>query len=184
MKGNWNPERYINIYGMNIDRHGRDSLFRKLKASDPFLYDLRIEKHKVELSYFFHVNKNTASTMGTCFFISDINYLQDVTSFNYAIYLMEDERYWEAHEVLENNWRNSTGIEKLTYQYIILLCAAGVHMQRGHDSVCNNIISRANKMKTLNTIDGLDISGIREEKLKDPYSELNSLIFRHNLQNL
>jgi hypothetical protein len=183
MQENWNPGRHINIYNMQMDRHSRDSLFRKLKENDPFVYDLRVEKDMVELSYFCNINKNTAYSMGKYFYTSDINYLQEITSFNFAVYLIENERYWEAHEVLENNWKNSSGIEKLTYQYIILLCAAGVHMQRGYDSVCRNIILRANKMKTLDTIGMLDISGIRDEKFKNPYLELNSLIFQYNVQN-
>ena len=183
MQENWNPGRYINIYNMRMDRHKRDSLFRKLKENDPLVYDLRVENGMVELSYFLNINKYTANAMGKYFFTSDINYLQGVTSFNFAVYLMEGERYWEAHEVLENNWKNSSGIEKLTYQYIILLCAAGVHMQRGHDSVCRNIILRANKTKIMDTMGKLDISGIRQEKLKNPYSELSDLVFHYRLPN-
>ncbi|WMT54109.1 DUF309 domain-containing protein [Ferroplasma acidiphilum] len=183
MQENWNPGRYINIYNMRMDRHKRDPLFRKLKENDPFVYDLRVENGMVELSYFLKINKYTANAMGKYFFTSDINYLQGVTSFNFAVYLMGDERYWEAHEALENNWKNSSGIEKLTYQYIILLCAAGVHMQRGHDSVCRNIILRANKMKILDTMGKLDISGIRNEKSGNPYAELSELVFQYSLQN-
>ena len=183
MQEYWNPGRYINIYNMRMDRLKRDSLFRKLKENDPFVYDLRVENGMVELSYFLNINKYTTNAMGKYFFTSDINYLQEIRSFNFAVYLMEDERYWEAHEVLENNWKHSSRIEKLTYQYIILLCAAGVHMQRGHDSVCRNIILRANKMKILDTMGKLDISGIRQEKLKNPYSELSDLVFHYRLQN-
>ncbi len=183
MQEYWNPGRYINIYNMRMDRLKRDSLFMKLKENDPFVYDLRVENGMVELSYFLNINKYTTNAMGKYFFTSDINYLQEIRSFDFAVYLMEGERYWEAHEVLENNWKNSSGIEKLTYQYIILLCAAGVHMQRGHDSVCRNIILRANKMKILDTMGKLDISGIRQEKLKNPYSELSDLVFYYRLQN-
>ncbi|WP_187288959.1 DUF309 domain-containing protein [Ferroplasma acidarmanus] len=183
MQEYWNPGRYINIYNMRMDRLKRDSLFRKLKENDPFVYDLRVENGMVELSYFLNINKYTTNAMGKYFFTSDINYLQEIRSFDFAVYLMEGERYWEAHEVLENNWKNSSGIEKLTYQYIILLCAAGVHMQRGHDSVCRNIILRANKMKILNTMGKLDISGMRNEKSKNPYAELSDLVFHYSLQN-
>ncbi|ARD85165.1 DUF309 domain-containing protein [Ferroplasma acidiphilum] len=183
MQEYWNPGRYINIYNMRMDRLKRDSLFMKLKENDPFVYDLRVENGMVELSYFLNINKYTTNAMGKYFFTSDINYLQEIRSFDFAVYLMEGERYWEAHEVLENNWKNSSGIEKLTYQYIILLCAAGVHMQRGHDSVCRNIILRANKMKILNTMGKLDISGMRNEKSKNPYAELSDLVFHYSLQN-
>ena len=183
MQEYWNPGRYINIYNMRMDRLKRDSLFMKLKENDPFVYDLRVENGMVELSYFLNINKYTTNAMGKYFFTSDINYLQEIRSFDFAVYLMEGERYWEAHEVLENNWKNSSGIEKLTYQYIILLCAAGVHMQRGHDSVCRNIILRANKMKILNTMGKLDISGMRNEKSKNPYAELSDLVFHYRLPN-
>jgi hypothetical protein len=181
MQENWNPGRYINIYEIEMDRHNRDSMFRKLRTLDPFVYDLRIQTHRIELSYFFQLNRNTASIMGKNCFISNINYLQNIQSFDYSLYLIEDERYWEAHEVLENSWRNSTGIEKTTYQYIILLCAAGVHMQRGHDSVCKNIISRAGKMNTMDIIGNLDISNIKKEKFSNPYYEL-SILIRHSIR--
>ena len=55
-------------------------------------------------------------------------------------------------------------------------------MQRGHDSICRNIILRANKMEILDTMGKLDISGIRQEKLKNPYSELSDLVFHYGLQ--
>ena len=176
MQENWSPGRYINIYKMDLDRHNRDCLFRRLKSLDPSVYDLRIEEHWVELSYFIGINSITGSIMGKNFFTSSINYIQNVQSFPYAIYLIKENRYWEAHEVLENNWRNSSGIEKTTYQYIILMCAAGVHMQRGHDAVCKNIVTRANGMKTLDIIENLNISRIKSEKNKNPYSELSTII--------
>ena len=63
MQENWSPGRYINIYKMDLDRHNRDCLFRRLKSLDPSVYDLRIEEHGVELSYFIRINSITASIM-------------------------------------------------------------------------------------------------------------------------
>ncbi|WP_337861051.1 DUF309 domain-containing protein [Ferroplasma sp.] len=176
MEKYWEPGRYINIYNTRMDRHKRDLLFRQLKKSDPLVYDVRIEKNSVEIAYFFQINNITKSIMGKNFFTSSINYIQNAKSFSYAIYLIGEERYWEAHEVLENYWRNSNGLEKTTYQYIILLCAAEVHKQRGHDSVARGIIIRSGKIKTLDTIRNIDISGIKREKSYNPDIELRILI--------
>ncbi|MGC8608265.1 MAG: DUF309 domain-containing protein [Thermoplasmata archaeon] len=43
--------------------------------------------------------------------------------------LFSDEKYWEAHEVLESLWKRSKGDEKKFYRGLILLCASMVHYQ-------------------------------------------------------
>ena len=172
----WNSGRYINIYKIEADPENRDILMRELLKNDPYIYDLRVESHRIELSYFYHINKKTIERMGTNFFTSGIDFIQGATSFNFALYLINEERYWEAHEVLENHWQESEGIEKITYQYIILLCVAGVHMQRGHRDICRNVMERANKMKIIDKIGYIDLASIKSEKLSNPCAPLNKII--------
>ena len=178
MQIRWNSGRYINIYEIETDPKNRDSLMKELRKNDPNIYDLRIESHRIELSYFYHLNKKTFERLGRNFFTSRIDFLQGAVSFNFAQYLINEERYWEAHEVLENQWQASKGIAKTTYQYIILLCVAGVHMQRGHSEICRNVIERANKMKILDMVGNLELASIRLEKLRNPYTPLDKLVQR------
>lgn len=53
------------------------------------------------------------------------------------------ERYWEAHETLENIWRPAEGDEKKLLQAVILVSAALVHEQRGERDVALQIYRRA-----------------------------------------
>lgn len=57
--------------------------------------------------------------------------------------LFSEERYWEAHTVLEDLWRASKG-EKRTYlQGLILIAAAMVHYQRDEPDIADRIYRRA-----------------------------------------
>jgi hypothetical protein len=60
-----------------------------------------------------------------------------------AIQLFNQERYWEAHEVLETVWRNSEYEEKSLLQGIILVCAAFVHHQKREENVAMGVLKRA-----------------------------------------
>jgi len=53
------------------------------------------------------------------------------------------ERFWECHEILENIWKNCSGVEKDTLQGIILTAAALVHYQKNENSICISILTRA-----------------------------------------
>ncbi len=154
--------RFINIYKSVENPSMRDSIFSSLKKEDNNVYDLRIGNFNTELSYFNYLKKSVKYYIGKSYYKINIDYLRKIKSFDYAIYLMADERYWEAHEVLENYWSAANGIEKKTYQYIILLCVAGVHGQRGHFNISNSVIKRANNIKTFNSINGIDIIYIKE----------------------
>ncbi|MDQ3888818.1 MAG: DUF309 domain-containing protein [Thermoproteota archaeon] len=62
-----------------------------------------------------------------------------------AVQLFNDERYWEAHEVLENIWKNATGVEREILNGIILVAAAFVHDEKDESNVCISILRRARK---------------------------------------
>ena len=58
-------------------------------------------------------------------------------------YYFNHERFWEAHEVLENAWKKSEGKEKELVQGIILVAAALVHYQKNENEICLSIFNRA-----------------------------------------
>ncbi len=62
-----------------------------------------------------------------------------------AVWLFNDERYWEAHEVLEQVWKNSTGAEKEILNGIILVAAAFVHDEKNEQDICISILQRAQR---------------------------------------
>ncbi|MCS7141888.1 MAG: DUF309 domain-containing protein [Candidatus Nitrosocaldus sp.] len=76
--------------------------------------------------------------------------------------LFNAERYWEAHEMLEGAWRDSTGDEKELLQGIILVCAALVHAQKAEHDVCISILRRAlSKLQGKpEHYHGLDVAGM------------------------
>jgi hypothetical protein len=61
----------------------------------------------------------------------------------HGISYFNDERFWEAHEVLEGVWKNSYEGEKELVQGIILVAAALVHYQKDENSICLSILKRA-----------------------------------------
>ena len=67
--------------------------------------------------------------------------------------LFNDEKYWEAHEVLESVWKDAHHEEKDLLNGIILISAAFVHDEKDESSICIAILSRA--MKKLSQAEGL-----------------------------
>lgn len=88
-----------------------------------------------------------------------------------GIDLFNQERFWEAHELLEEVWHPATGVDRDTIQGLILTAAALVHYQKNENAVCISILGRAkDKLGTLDDFKGLDIRRLRasiEQILKD-----------------
>jgi len=79
-----------------------------------------------------------------------------------GIDLFNKERFWEAHEVLEEIWHPATGVDRDTIQGLILTAAALVHYQKDEKTVCVSILGRAQeKLGTLDQFKGLDIRSLR-----------------------
>lgn len=78
--------------------------------------------------------------------------------------LFNQERYWEAHEVLEAVWRTATGDEKSLLQGLILVCASLVHKQKGNDRVAMSVAERAlPKLHWSEPVyHGVDVQSVRE----------------------
>jgi uncharacterized protein len=90
--------------------------------------------------------------------------------------LFNQERFWEAHEVLEEIWHPATGVERNVIQGLILTAAALVHYQKNENAVCLSILGRAvEKLGTLDRFNGLDIKQLRaniEQTLDDKVPKL------------
>ncbi|MDQ3967385.1 MAG: DUF309 domain-containing protein [Thermoproteota archaeon] len=86
-----------------------------------------------------------------------------------AVQLFNDERYWEAHEVLEYLWKNATGIEREILNGIILVAAAFVHDEKDEPDVCIAILRRARKK--LDQASG-NYYGINTNRIADMVSEI------------
>ena len=88
-----------------------------------------------------------------------------------GIDLFNQERFWEAHEILEEIWHPATGVERDIIQGLILTAAALVHYQKNEKAVCVSILGRAiKKLGALDNFKGLDIKRLRagiEQILKD-----------------
>lgn len=81
--------------------------------------------------------------------------------------LFNEERFWEAHEVLEEIWHPAKGEDRDIIQGLILTAAAFVHYQKNEDSVCISILGRAlEKLGPTKHFRGLDILSLRSEITK------------------
>jgi hypothetical protein len=59
-----------------------------------------------------------------------------------AAVLFNRGRYHECHEVLEAQWRESSGRVRLALQSLILLAASFHHLQRGHPRRAGVVLDR------------------------------------------
>jgi len=78
-----------------------------------------------------------------------------------GVHLFNEERFWEYHEVLEQAWHVSNGVERDAIQSIILTAAAFVHYQKGEEEICLSILKRARaKMALAKTYETIDFDGL------------------------
>jgi hypothetical protein len=80
-----------------------------------------------------------------------------------GVRLFNEERFWECHEVLEQAWHVSNGVERDAVQSIILTAAAFVHYQKGEEEICLSILKRARaKMALAKTYETIDVDGLEK----------------------
>jgi len=106
--------KYIE-FDVSIDKSHLDALVEKFQSIAP----LDHAKHVVEE----HIEKEDAIKLGVFYF--------------------NEERFWEAHEVLEGVWKKCYEGERDLVQGIILVAAALVHFQKAEDSICLSVMGRA-----------------------------------------
>jgi hypothetical protein len=79
-----------------------------------------------------------------------------------GIDLFNQERFWEAHEALEEIWHPATGVDRDIIQGLILAAAALVHYQKNEINVYVSILGRAkDKLGTVDEFKGIDIKHLR-----------------------
>ncbi|MFL6513144.1 MAG: DUF309 domain-containing protein, partial [Nitrososphaera sp.] len=93
-----------------------------------------------------------------------------------AVQLFNEERYWEAHEVLEQVWKSATGTEKQILNAIILVAAAFVHDEKNEQDICISILQRARRKLEGSTgkYYGIDISRVQDR--------ISEIINSHNIR--
>jgi uncharacterized protein len=152
---------------------------RELVEPDASIRDARVSKKYIEFDIGIPVGKDLASILARIEVIAPLaNYdeiierhLEKDKAIMRARELFNDERYWEAHEVLESVWKNSTGTEKEILNGIILVAAAFVHDEKDEQDICISILHRAKRK-----LDGTSDSyyGIDMTKIVDELSEINN----------
>ncbi len=92
-----------------------------------------------EVSEFRHLNEENISYSKE-YFQSVLNREDEIIS--QARKLFSEERYWEAHTVLEDLWKASAGTRKKALQGIIIIAASLTHYQMGEFDVSHRMYSK------------------------------------------
>jgi uncharacterized protein len=152
---------------------------RELVEPDASVRDARVSKKYIEFDIGIPVGKDLRSILARIEVIAPLaNYdeiierhLEKDKAIMRARELFNDERYWEAHEVLESVWKNSTGTEKEILNGIILVAAAFVHDEKDEQDICISILHRAKRKldRASDTYYGIDMT-----KIVDVISEINN----------
>lgn len=154
---------------------------RELLGSEDKIGNLRISSSAIEFDLFAeptHLNGPKSLLEGK---ISKVITLRSIDprassrgkheTLQEGIDLFNQERFWEAHEVLEEIWHSATGVDRDIIQGLILTAAALVHYQKNEKTVCVSILGRAmEKLGTLDNFKGLDTKRLRadiQQILKD-----------------
>ncbi|MEM0444955.1 MAG: DUF309 domain-containing protein [Nitrososphaerota archaeon] len=100
--------------------------------------DVRIGGRRLEVDVLTDNPDEVVKTLSTG--LAPLEYVREVAPLeglseeeivNLAVSLFNDERFWEAHEALEQVWRNKAGEEREVLSGLIKLSAAFVHAQKG-----------------------------------------------------
>ena len=79
-----------------------------------------------------------------------------------GIRLFNQERFWECHEVLEQIWHPSKGIEREIIQGLILAAAALVHAQKDENDISIRMLNKAMaKLGIQETYSGINLGQVR-----------------------
>ena len=141
---------------------------RKLLGSEDKIGNLRISSSAIEFDLFAEppdlkrVKGLLEAKMSTVVTLRSIDprasSRPDRETLHRGIDLFNQERYWEAHEVLEEIWHPATGTDRDVIQGLILTAAAFVHYQKNENDICLSILGRARgKLGVVDYFNDLDI---------------------------
>jgi uncharacterized protein len=124
-------------FDVSIDKSKMDELVGKLKPIAPLDHARLVTEE--------HIPKEEAIKQGVSYF--------------------NDERFWEAHEVLEGVWKKCYEGEKDLVQGIILVAAALVHFQKDENSICLSVLGRASEKlsNSSGSYHGINVDLIRQK---------------------
>ncbi len=165
--------RYIYIYNASLENEFRDDILKSMKKLNRDIYDIRIGKGHMEISSFLMLNETIARLFGNEYRMIDVDSLKNDDLLESAIKYISMEYYWLAHEILENIWHEVDDKFKSTYQFLILLCVANVHEQRGHHQIAKNVINRALKMDTESSLNIININTLKNMAHDEKWNAIN-----------
>lgn len=115
------------------------------------LIDVRIGRSRVEVDVLASDVNLVVSALAKW---APIEYFREITEtraasdeklVEQAAILFNDERYWEAHEALEQVWRGKEGSEREVLSGLIKIAAAYVHAQKGETAAYFRLLEAALK---------------------------------------
>lgn len=131
----------LKLQGLEASRDLHRELLNRAKiilANTPSrLVDVRISSRRVEVDV---LTSDVNSVVSAVAKWAPIEYFREVAEVpapsedelvKYAAELFNDERFWEAHEALEQVWRGKKGAEREVLYGLIKTAAAFVHAQKG-----------------------------------------------------
>ncbi len=115
--------------------------------------DARVSRKYIEFDISVPKDIDAKETISRLESISPVSSIEAVTerhlskqdAIEQAIIAFNDEKYWNAHELLEGVWKSTSGAEKNILNGIILVAAAFVHDEKNESEICLSILRRALK---------------------------------------
>jgi uncharacterized protein len=129
-------------------------VIRSILGSRESASHFRISTHAIEFNVFAgnqrelnerkkQLEKKGFEIVGTKLLDTPPVSIDRVEALKEGVELFNEERFWESHEVLEQIWRESKGIERDAVQSLILTAAAFVHYQKNEPDICLSVLKRA-----------------------------------------
>lgn len=150
----------------------RRELKSLLSCSGSRLIDVRVARKRVEVDLLTDDVQGVVSKLSSA---APVEYFRMVgeaepepfeNSLRLAVTLFNDERFWEAHETLENVWHRESGPRRAVLSGLIKLAAAHVHFQKGNvDNYFRLLEAAENHLAEWSdeTLSGIDIKRLRGE---------------------
>jgi tetratricopeptide (TPR) repeat protein len=112
-----------------------------------YFVEIDLSLYNVEQQLFQHSIIAGLNSIGSLIYYDDLSeskpYSNKKNVLDNAIFLFNMERFWKSHEVLEEIWKESIGIEKRILNGIILIDAAFVHYQKNEYNIFISILKRS-----------------------------------------
>ena len=157
------------------DAHGLASKIRGLLGSREAIGNLRVSSRAIEFDLFAEdkaelegrlrlIEENISRRITVKLLDKVVKPMEKKEVLREGMSLFNEERYWESHELLEQAWQPSRGVERDTVHGMILAAAALVHHQKDRDKVSLGMLERAlAKLDGQEFYEGIDIGKLRAD---------------------